>query len=209
MCELAILDPEQYSPEQLRDSAMEIYTSMRSSLGIVVASLTDGQYEYDIYKAVRPDEAAVEQFLRDTTEDAYRVIIHGRLATTGAVNEQNAHPLAIDCPECDVDFVLHNGCFWQEEVVRREHVSDGHEYSTPVDSEIIAHEFGTVPTEPMPDAADKFREPCIVLLNSDSIYVQTDGYSYNMTGELELACSRRDVGPARDENEYQNVVAPA
>lgn len=214
MCEIAILDPQEYTPEELAQYAMSIYRAQGDSLGLVFVQENEERtkFQYGVYKSINPDADNVEEFTREYIDSSVRVIMHGRLATHGEVTPENAHPININCDECNIDMMMHNGIVARTRKYRREHESAGHEYDTNVDSESIAHAFGDVPDDidtfreeyPVTDFA---RQPAFVLLNDERIYISN---SYSKSYQLEangLMCRNRNFGPERDrENNYTGVI---
>lgn len=209
MCEIAILDPSEHSAYELKGVAVELYESMHTSLGIMAVYDPDDKekFEYDIYKAVDPDVDDVLSFVKKAQDEgALRLIIHGRLGTHGVASEKNAHPIEIDCGECDIDYIIHNGIVGMHYKLRQRHESEGHTYNTEVDTEAIAHEFGQVPDsfdeELNHDTFD--REPAYILLNEDAIYIH--GSRYHLTKHATMAHKYRDFSPNRTEEDYQRVI---
>lgn len=209
MCEIAILDPTKYNPQEIKGIAMTLYEAMHSSLGVVAVYDEGTKYTYGTYKAVDPDRDTLLNFMENSvSQGAHRVIIHGRMATTGSVCEHHAHPLEIDCPECDIDYLLHNGIVRGHHLLREQHEGIGHEYNTEVDSEAIAHDFGSVPTEfdGEQDLDFHTREPSFILLNEEAIFVQGTS-RYRLSKHCEMALSyRRDFGPDASEEDYSRVI---
>lgn len=64
------------------------------------------------------------------------VILHTRWATTGKVNEANAHPHS-DCK--NNIWLAHNGIIENHQVLRTELEKEGHKFSSGTDTEVIAH----------------------------------------------------------------------
>jgi hypothetical protein len=195
MCEIAILDPDRYSYVELSSAAMEVYNAMGDSLGLVGIVQGDDAYKFEVYKATKPSAPDVNDWMQGVADDAERILIHGRLATQGACNIQNSHPLKIDCGECDADFVMHNGAIFSYERVKKAVEADGHNIHTDVDSEVIAHQFGGVP-----DFGDVYksgfeREPAFIVGNGSEVYVFTEG-RYQLTQDMRLSLPYRDFGPS-------------
>lgn len=208
MCEIAVLDPREYSAQRLTEVAMKIYRSQRSSLGVVFAREVDGRtsFDYDIYKSVDPQREELLDFITELKDGTTRCIIHGRLATHGKVSVEHAHPLEIDCEQCNIDYLLHNGVVYRHGRAKRAHQNHGHEYNTNVDSEVIAHDFKSVPSdfEHGGIAERHGAEPAFILMNSERIFIRTSGV-YCLAEDGRMALSHREVGPGY-ESDYSEVI---
>lgn len=211
MCEIAILDPRRYSVTKMAEASMLLYESMGTSLGLVfIRENGDGtKFQYDIHKSLEPERSEVESFIREHESGSVRFIIHGRLATHGANTVENCHPLEINCEECDVDYALHNGVLYNHRRLKNEHESVAHNYSTPVDSEAIAHEYGEVPLEFASDEEHEKRnripeQPAFILMNEDGAYINASRYHLSERGEM--AHNYRSFAPDRSVNDYQEVI---
>lgn len=205
MCEVAMLSPDSYSTEQIFNAAKRLYEQMGSSLGVVAVIDRNGSYSFPFYKAVTPDEEEVKRFVRKHHGTAARFIIHGRLATHGGRDYDAAHPIEIDCGGCDIDYVIHNGVVYNHNKIRSRTAAD-HDYTTDVDSEVIAHDYGSVP-ESFDNLIHEYeREPCYILLSPDRILIHTT-HRYNMTEDAEFAKLGRTFGPdSDDESHYQDII---
>lgn len=193
MCELAIINTENSDVEEMTNAAMTVYQSMRTSLGIVAVEHGNGQYNYETYKDVNPSRAGVKAFIEANASSAMRFMFHGRLATHGGYGEEAAHPISIDCDCCDVNHVLHNGMVHYHEEFREDHRGD-HDYTTEVDSEVIAHEYGEVP-EAVEEVKEDFgRQPSYILLGDERMLITTNG-RYNLTTNGELGRPHRSFAP--------------
>jgi glutamine phosphoribosylpyrophosphate amidotransferase len=207
MCELAILNPSKYSVEDLTEIAMGIYESQRDSLGIVGIVEIDGRtsFEYPTFKDTNPDEDDVYEFVDDFADWSTRLIIHGRLATQGEVTEENAHPLEIECDKCNVDYVLHNGVCYNYKREKPWLADDGHNFQTDVDSEIIAHNWGDVPSDFDHETLHNAGQSAYILLNEERAFIFTNG-RYNLHETGTMALNYRNFGPQNGNNSYQQVI---
>jgi hypothetical protein len=193
------------------DLAVSIYNSQRSSLGLLAVYKMDDHFEYDPWTAVVPSKEQLRSFIEDVfqQDDLWRIVIHGRLATHGEVIEEHAHPLEIECDECDIDYLLHNGVVREHRDFRLAHEDDNHTYSTEVDSEAIAHQFGTVPEsieDTHEDTAILAPQPAYILANRDRFYVH-NGYGYELTGQCEMHLNRSySTGIYSDANHTELIV---
>lgn len=210
MCEIAIVDPAEAEAGVIASEAMDIYETQRSSLGLVAVYAGDDGLEYNTYKAVVPDEESVWEFVTENAEAGW-LIIHGRMATAGGVSEESAHPIEIDCDCCDVDYVLHNGVIGRHEQHIELLEGEGHDFTTQVDTEIIAHEWGSVPDLRDEDLSDYevFRQPAYILLNDDTMFIYSSN-KYHMDEDGYMATKwRSQVGPAASDDNYQAITISA
>lgn len=203
MCEVAILSTEKHSVEEMSRAAMSLYKSMRTSLGVVSVANVDGEYDYEIYKSLDPELENVENFIADRHDEALRFILHGRLATHGSREIEGAHPIQIECDECEVDYIVHNGIVRDHKQIRAQAEVRGHEFRTDVDTEAIAHRYGETPSE-IDDILTQFEhEPCYILMQKDKMLIHA-GSRYNLTEDGRLAQSRREFGP--NKGKYKDLI---
>lgn len=185
---------------------------MRHSLGVVIVRDPDDVdgFRYDIHKAVDLNYNHLSSFLEGAMlDDVERVIIHGRLATQGDVNLRNAHPLEIECAECDIDYVIHNGVMSRYERMQREFEDNGHHFTTDVDSEVIAHSFEEVPTDmDEVNLQQHGYQPAFLLLNENAIYIRSSRYQLSEDGQMSK--DYREFGPdvAGSENYDAVIMTP-
>lgn len=215
MCEIAITKPQEHRDRMIMSEAMTMYRAQRSSLGLLAAYDVGDEYEYEIYRAVEPDPDELMEWIGENN-DAERMFIHARMATHGDVIEEHVHPLEIECDICSVDYLMHNGIVRGYRNLRQQYEARGHDFSTNVDSEVIAHAHETVPTT-WDDAENQLfgRQPSWVLFNNDRIYVHNGGV-YHLTKEGVMCKgggkyrtgSPRDIGPnvEETEGEYTDVI---
>ena len=207
MCEIAIIDPRDTATGKQLDIVTSIYERMGDGAGIVYVSESDDRstFEYDVYKSATPHPDVMREFIHDHSDGAIRCVMHGRLATCGDVSDTNTHPLEIECDECDMEYVVHNGMAYNHRRRRRRLQEQGHTFQTAVDSEIIGHTFGEVP--PTFDDADSFFEgqPAFVLLGRQSVYIHASK-GYHLTKRGFVARTHRHFGPDTRSDNYQKVI---
>lgn len=209
MCEIAILNPREHSVEELTTVAMQLYESQKSSLGIafISESADRERFEYSIYRDISPDAENVAAFIEAWKSDAVRVLIHGRLATHGAVSTEHSHPLRVECDECDIDYIAHNGVAYNYHRRFKKLRDKGHEFSTEVDSEVLAHEYGEVPTDFEGITGRHTRQPAYILMNEKSVYIVASG-RYRLTEKGTMSLPHRNFGPDVSDNYSQVILSP-
>lgn len=206
MCEIISAGTQSYNSGQHTNYAMQVYEAMGDSLGILALQDCGSRFEYEVFRSTDPQEWEVADFIGENFDTTDLFVHHGRLATEGAVTKQHAHPLEIDCEQCDVDYVIHNGVMWGHQHTRNQFEDAGHEFTTNVDSEVIAHSHRDVPTEfegGMALAHFK-RQPAYILANENSLYITTNG-AYHLTRFGEMAKSYRGV-ISSDRERYDEVI---
>lgn len=210
MCEIISAGTGQHSAAEHTTYAMQVYESMRDSLGILAVRDNGGTFDYNVYRETDPNEADVARFIENNHDTSQLFIHHGRLATQGAVISDHAHPLEIDCPHCDVDYVIHNGVMWGHEHTRRQYEDAGHVFTTDVDSEVIAHSHGSVPTgfESEGGVAVYGRQPAYILANEKAVYFTTNG-AYDLSRYGEMAHSYRRIVPNNHERYDEVILSPS
>lgn len=91
--------------------------------------------KYSLFKRVGKIEKTEQEFLNNNFKGNV-CIAHNRWATTGLVNEENAHP------HCDCKkeiFVVHNGIVENYKELREKLIKEGHKFISETDTEVIAH----------------------------------------------------------------------
>jgi len=212
MCEIAIVNPREESFKNMVDQTMAIYRTQRSSLGLVAVyhNSDENKLNYNIFKAVNTDNNSVSNFIRDNN-NADWLIIHGRMATSGGVSVKTAHPIHVDCENCNIDHILHNGVVGKHQQTVNELERDGHTISTNVDTEVIAHRMGDVPDLRHDELSDYDYavQPAYILLNNDRMFIfSTSKYVLNGDGYMSSR-HRSDFGPDETDDDYTAVTITA
>lgn len=204
MCEIAVVDPERTSIEQIHQIAGKFHQEQGDGIGVVLVMNRGDSFEYQTYKSVHPHWQTLYRFLRRHLDVAWRVVIHGRYGTAGGVNRDNAHPIEVDCQHCDFDMVVHNGSVRRHRKIRPGLISQGHNFNTKVDSEILAHKV-----QELPESLDDHDQNTYsmrgnlhyLLFSEDGILARTEG-KYDITDDFLMTCSRRDFKDAGLDFEY-------
>lgn len=205
---------------------MDIYSRMRHGLGVVAVFSDGDEFEYVTFRQVDAIEDDVLEFFDENQDDAALFVIHGRLATSGERGEEGVHPLDLDCPQCEIDMILHNGIYkssvsyaradgaWEghnPKLIGQEDMEDdGHEFTTNIDSEMIAHEFCEIPRTI--EEADEFlsENPSIanqngfVLFGSHTIFMY--GEHYKLNKDCEMSRTFRDLARDLGPDDYRYVL---
>lgn len=200
MCEIAIL-PAQHSENEdsehftaMVEVARTLYETNSHGVGVVAVNKDeeDGTFNYRIWKAVDPSWDGLQLFFETFAEDTWRFIIHARLATAGGKGIPETHPISTrDCPETNINYVVHNGVVRGARFARERLEEDGHEFATEVDSEVIPHKW-----EDVPEGLEDVKEPRLngrlnyILLGDERILVRNTG-KYNIREDMQMTCSRR------------------
>lgn len=190
MCEIAILDPEQISSSIVLQVAQNFHEEQGDGVGIVVVINKGDRFEYKTYKSTAPHWQTINSFLGRNYQDAWRIIVHGRYATEGDVNRKNAHPLEINCDECEFDYVIHNGSVRNYRHLKTNLHSD-HTYNTDVDSEAIAHDVGTLPEDLDDLSINTYNirgKLNYILLSANGIFIRTNSI-YHLGENMTMTCS--------------------
>jgi predicted glutamine amidotransferase len=210
MCEICILDPREYSAEDTVAAAFSLYERMRDGLGVVYLREDESRtsFKYDVYKSVAPEREEVRGFIEANQDGALRCMMHGRLATHGDANQQNTHPLEIECEECSVEYVIHNGVVYDFLQRRHRLRTAGHDITTDVDSEVIGHTHGETPSSFDDDSHGIHlyeEQPAYILLEEDAVFVH-GGRGYHLTERAKMARSSRSFAPSSREDDYNKVI---
>ena len=209
MCEIAAIDPQKHSLEQMQTLSSTLYQQNSHGLGVVAVYRDDMGFGYRVWKSKEPEWARLTRFL-DSMDDAWRIIIHARLATAGGKGYLETHPINVPCDDSNIKWVMHNGSVYNHRTLRSQLKEDGHEFRTEVDSEVIAHSHGEVP-DSLDD--DDFDEPELsgmlnyLLFSQDGILVRNTG-KYQLNDELEMACSTRNITTPDETNAGYTLFHP-
>lgn len=214
MCKLAVLDPERVSNARITSAAMSLYRSQRSGLGVVAVIDNETHFDYHVEKWTAPELNDVGEFIDIFADDAEWFILHGRLATSGSKNALPAtHPIEVNCDECQVDYVLHNGVYASHDLgieINRMEGEEGHSFTTMVDTELIAHRMGKVPetideADQLMDEANAGFEQGLIMLNDERIMLYTNR-KYTIDERGEMYVSYADYSNDETTKEYQLMI---
>lgn len=196
MCEIASLSPV-HGSDAFYNYASTLYEENRDGIGVVAVFRDGDSFSYETHsqgtnKGEAPDWGEIMRFYQ-ANDDCWKFVIHARLATTGDKTDTNAHPLHIEDKTVGIECIVHNGIVYGDTQHRRRLEDEGHEFSTGVDSEVIAHAHGDVP-----DDLDELERPGVngslnyLLFAENGILVRNDG-KYHVTEDLEILCTHRKV----------------
>lgn len=205
MCEIAIAKTTSVDADTLGEVAETLYDVQGDALGIVAVKIDDGDFHYDVFRSTSPNDDEIRDFVNENWEGASRFIVHGRFATSGERDNRGTHPIPIDCPECDIDYVLHNGVIGNIHREKQWLEDEGHEWTTTVDSELLAHMAQEIPRthreadETIAAAPTLSHQPGYVLMNEDRIYIRATR-GYHLTDHGEVFSTHRNIAPTGEEN---------
>lgn len=217
MCEIAVIDPERCNITVTQQIAAKFFEEQGDGVGIVAVKRNGDSFEYNTYKSTTPHWQTLYAFLSRNVDDTWRFVVHGRAGTCGGVNREAAHPISVDCDQCEFDYVVHNGSVRNHRNTRAGLIGSGHEFTTEVDSEVLAHKVSELP-ETVEDHGRKtysFRGNLNYLLFSeDGILVRVSS-KYHLTDDFVMTCSRRsfdepdELGFERGKSNEWMLITPS
>lgn len=195
MCEIAVFDPEKAPIQTVQRIASQFHEEQGDGLGVLAVLNEGDSFDYRAYKSTDPHWQTLYSFLRRNYSRAWRVVVHGRNGTAGDVNRQNAHPIEVDCPECEFDYVVHNGSVRNHKKRRGRRTSDGHRFTTKVDSEVIPHTISELPETVSQHTRStyKFRGNLNYLLFSEDGILVRVSQKYHLDDAFTMTCSMKKV----------------
>jgi len=212
MCEIIVIDPSTVGEHTTLRVAKTLLDQQGDGLGVLAVYDRSDSFEYEAKKSVNPHWMGFFKWMRRCREnDVWRFVIHARAATHGTVNRENCHPIRMDEESSDVQFVVHNGSVSSHKTKRNRHIKNGHHYNTDVDSEVIGHEVGNVPSA-MDDVETGTKYNMHGMLNyllfsEDSILIHNDRSKYYLTEDFTMTC-RNDLNWEGDDDIEWMVLTP-
>lgn len=200
MCEIAVVDPERTSIEMIHQIAAKFHEEQGDGLGVMLVKDEGDAFDYDVYKSIKPHWQTLYSFLKRGLDDTWRVVIHGRYSTSGCVRRESAHPITVDCDQCEFDYVVHNGSVNSYEDRQMEVVESGHQLNTGVDTEIIPHKIGELPDDIEDHGYNTYDfsgKLNYLVFSEDGIMVRV-GRKYDVTDDFLMTCSRTDFDNPED-----------
>lgn len=200
MCEIAVFDPEQASDEAINQTAARFHEEQGDGIGLLAVQKDGEQFNYETYKSTKPHWQTFNDFLTRHRGDTWRFVLHGRAGTCGGVNRDSAHPIHVDCQHCEYDYVIHNGSVRNHRKIRAGLTSAGHDFSTKVDSEVLAHKVSELPdtVEDHDRSTYDFRGNLNYLLFSeDGIFIRVSS-KYHLSEQFTMTCSLRKMDDYED-----------
>jgi len=216
MCEIATIpvdtvDPDSDDRDGRIASVVELaemfYDSNPHGLGVVTISRDEDSFHNRAFKTGWTERGmsatGLYEFLDDTIDDAWRVVVHARFATAGDVDQKGTHPIIInECDETPWSAVVHNGSVNGHTYKRRKLERGGHTFSTDVDSEVIAHETEMPDPDTFGTDDSDWEVPMLrgnlnyVLFSDEMILVYTQG-KYHVSEDFTMACNHREFNTSK------------
>ena len=207
MCEIAVVPgaPAAQNAESYVDLAATMYRQNSHGLGFVAVydsdALDDDGFNYAYYKTNNADGrwSEIYDWIEDHA-DAWRIVIHARLATAGGKTLESTHPLVMEDEDIDAEYVVHNGVVNGHRRERRELKDDGHEFATEVDSEVIAHKHPDIP-ESLDDDFEgtQLRGRLNYLLFTDEGILVRNSGKYVLSHDFRMSCRPEDAQTSAEE----------
>lgn len=194
MCEIAIArtDVVKANMDGFIDGLCKtLYQSNSDGFGIAAVHRDEeaDTFDYDVVKAETPDWGKVRAWVDEKLE-AWRFIVHARLATAGGTGFTQSHPLYVPDDDIETDWVIHNGIVHGSKRKRNQLKQKGHEFRTEVDSEVIPHYHEELPDQ---DELEDYESPKLygrlnyLLLAEDKIFIRNTG-KYTITEDFRMSC---------------------
>jgi hypothetical protein len=180
--------------------AAKFHEEQGDGLGVLAIKNEGDAFSYERYRSTEPHWQTLFSFMRRHIDSTWRFVIHGRYGTVGGAKREHCHPLDVNCPMCDFDYVIHNGSVTNHQQNRASLASHGHDFETKVDSEVIPHKV-----EELPDSVEDHTSSTYnvrgklnyLLFSEDGILVKVQR-KYDLTDDFTLTCSRRDFDDAEE-----------
>jgi len=194
MCEILSVKaaPVVENAEEFVEGAMDtLYATNNDGFGMVAVGIDPETETFELqgFKGAgggHTPEVFVEWL--EEQGDAWRIVVHARLATAGGIGFEQTHPIKIIDDDVDSRFVVHNGVVRNAVGKRNQLKRDGHEFNTTVDSEVIAHVH-----DDLPDTLDDFEQSNLrgrlnyLLFGKEQILVRNSG-KYTLTENMVMTC---------------------
>jgi len=194
MCEIAVIDPDEAPIQAAHQIAGQFHEEQGDGVGVVAVKNHGDRFEYRTYKSIDPHWQTLYAFFNRNYDDAWRFVIHGRNATAGDVNRNNAHPIEITCQECEFEYVVHNGHVRNHTDLMGDLHDQDHYLNSPVDSEVIPHVVGELPDEVdglTRNTYDLNGNLNYLIFSENGILVRA-GTRYHLSDDFTMTCSIRD-----------------
>lgn len=192
MCEIFIIEPADNEAELIEHNAADMFETNPDGIGLVAVYRDEetGRFEYEKYKNPEYVADEVMEFIKEHM-DAWRMVVHARLATHGDTDYAQTHPIESECDQCEVDMVVHNGVVSAEDSWRTTLRGEDHEFNTEVDSEVILHEHSDLPTDIDDVEKPELSGSLNYILFQDEAILLRSGYRYRDTDEFKMGKKKR------------------